>query len=319
MSCFWTIGTFSAPIRRVLGGPKTTAGLAYRLWIPNLPPVEASSSVNACIKLGWFNDAANGCHICVVLGTDGALVVYRGFYVVPPSGFIGTEIYRSVPCIFANGYQHLEFKHHPDPSTGTFEARVNGVTRVNFAGNTMATANPETSQIQLGGPVYLLTGMAYMDVRDMHTWDDQVGEGPVDFVGNVACMPRALDQDTAVADWAITGGATGYGVLSDNSDSTFISAPSVGEQSQFGAAGIDPSVTGIVYQQVNFRGDKDDAGDCDITPSFVQGSDQAVMPAAVMSGVKQWNWGITGNDPSTNAPWTPAGVNSSEVMFERTL
>jgi hypothetical protein len=314
-------GSQSPYLRRVFGAAKSAAGVAYRFYVPNLPTVEANYLFAfPCIKLFWFLDAAAGCQICVVLGTDGSLVVYRGFYFSDRlNGGAGTLISRSDPCLQARAYNHIEARCYPADSGGTFEVRVNGVTKYNYVGDTLATGLVEVSQWGIGGACGL-SGVAYMDIADLHAWDTEAGEGPVDFVGNAGVMRRKLNQDTAVADWALSTGASGYPLLVDKDDATYIEAAATGLKSAFLGEDLPAGTEGIVYQQASWRGLKTDASDCDVQPAFISGAEVGTADAQPMTPAETWRWAIIGSDPdSSGAPWTEAAANASAVQFERTL
>ena len=305
--------------RRILGGTKVTAGLAYHFSIASLPTAEGATSGSppTFYNLASFQDAANANQLIFVLGTDGAVVAYRGINYA--SMLFTTLLGRSAPCITANTYQHLEFKVKIDNSTGTLEVRVNGVTVLNLSGiDTQATANAETSQVIMGTG-WLLPGGAHADIDNLHTWDTVAGEGPTDFVGNACVIRRTFNADTAIADWAKSTGGTGYTLIGDASDASYISSATVNDKSAFGMANMAANVAGVVYMQLNFRGLKSDSGNCSVAPAFESAGSETLLSAQALTVAQTWRWGILAHDPHTGAAWAKAAADAATVGLKRTL
>lgn len=311
-------------LRRILGASKASCGLAYRLYVPNLPNYEGTPfeyPSDGCM-LAVFSDAANIPSTSVVLGTDGALVAYSSY-----NGGLGIGVrrqgallQRSQPCVIPGAYNHLEFFQSPLNSGGGIEARVNGVTRLNFSGNCNGISSNQVAQITLcpaSGQ-----GVNFWDVSDMHAWDTLAGQGPQWFVGNAAVLTRPLDADSSPEEWqpSASGGPT-YLLLQDNNDGTYISTPTVGAEESFMGAAFPSDVIGVVYQQVNFRGYKTGAGDCDVTPGIISGGILAdAAQAAIFTPQPTWYWGIIADDPATSgAPFSVPAANASKLALTRTL
>jgi hypothetical protein len=313
-------------MRRVLGAPKTVAGWATRVYLNQLPVCEPET-------FGWaagmfvraWRNAVNNTQLYVVIGTDGAMAVYSG------SAWDGggdggswapNRIYRSLPCFYPQTYHHIEDRITVNGSTGNYELRVDGVTRVNIGGiDTDPRGTGDVSQVAIGA-MYALGSHdpeIQTDLADLHAWDSLEGEGPVDFVGNAAVLQRLLNQDTADADWSITGGATAYGVLIDKNASTYIQAASIGQKTGCKAASA-PTGTIPVYQQLSFRGIKTDGSDCNVAPGFKVSGVEVEQLGQPMQMGEVWHWGIQSTDPSTSgAPFSEAAMNATEFTFTRTL
>lgn len=302
-------------LRRIFGAPKVSVGVGWRLWTPNLPVVE---TIGQTLIPFSFQNGANQTQVQVVIGTDGSLVLYSGQVGFTPP----VLLHRSLPCIQSNAYNQLEAKAVIDAVAGAVEVRVNGVTKINYAGQTLFNGGAETSQVIMQGPGGG-AGVSFMDMADLHAWDTNVGEGPVDFVGNVGVLARPLIADTAIADMTPSAGPPTYPLLQDQSDGTFIEADTVGLKSAFLAQALPAGTVGIVYQQLMFRGLKTDAGDCDINASFItpqiSGWDETMTGDQPMTTAETWRWGIVGNDPGTGVPWTYDGVTNSYGAVTRTL
>jgi hypothetical protein len=305
-------------LRRVFGEPKADgAGVGFGFYVPSLPVVETQFAGIVGLMLGGFLDAGGTVQAVCVLGTDGSLVLWRGYDYSDPNGGGFTVVDRSDPCVTANSYGGIEMFCAVDG----FEARVNGVTRLNYSGD-LQVGNAEVSQFFTRGP-NSLTGVATFDIDDLHAWDTLAGEGPSDFVGNCSVINRRLNGDTAVADMAKSTGSVGWSLLRDADDATAIIADTVGQRSRFTGEDVSAAATGVVYQQVNYRAKKDDSGDCNLTPRIVMPD---VSPVTFTDCVERqlttaetWRWGIVGNNPTTAMPFTPEEAATSQIEFERTL
>lgn len=309
-SYLWAAWNTDMILRRIFGAPKSGAGWGGRFFLGALPAHDSTENGGT---FSWAFLAQNGyAQMVAFIGSDGSLIIARGPWSVNASGF--TVIGRTLPCITARSWNYVELKCVPDDTTGTFEIRVNGVTVYNYTGNTDPMGTGEVSHAQFTG-FYNSTGVA-----DLHAWDTTPGNGPSDFVGNVAVFRRELDADTTQADWAKSSGSTGYSLLIDKDDSTYVEADTTGLKSAFSGADLPAGVTGILYQQVKFRGQKTNAADCDVAPSMIStASDETTVTGQPMTTLETWRWGIFGDDPHTSAPWTLAAANASQAAITRTL
>jgi hypothetical protein len=310
-------------IRRILGGNFESAGFAYRFYVPNLPVTDTGSdSLSSCMVLAIFldNSAKMSCYI--VLGTDGSLILVSGADTAWPFGegqpIDGPILQRGEPCVLPAAYNHIEIYGLPAASDGAFEVRVNGVTQLNYSGDTIGSSDGTVAQVAINfGPA----GVGYIDVGDMHTWNTLPGQGPQWFVGNAAVLNRALDADSSPEEWtpSSSGGPT-YELLQDNNDSTYIEADVAELEEAFGAAAFPDDVIGVIYQQINFRGYKVGAGDCDVTPGVISGGILAEAAALVMTPQPSWYWGIIADDPDTSgAPFSVDAANASKLALIRSL
>lgn len=311
--------------RRIFGVPLLSAGVAYHLYLPELPPTDTGrvSECSEALQLMVFLDASGIPQVTLRCGTDGSVIAYRGCNATISAFSYNNEtlLARSNPCITAKTYNHIEALVHCDVLGGAVEVRVNGVTVLNIAGvNTDFSGAAEVSQVLMGLFANETdNNIGAIDFDDLHAWDT-IGASPTDFVGNSAVIYRAPSADTATADWAATPGLPAYPLLDDNLDTTYISAPNVGERSAFLFADLPASVQGVIYQQLNWRGIKLNAGDCDVTPYFVSGGAEEDSAPVPMTTAETWRWAIQPEDPATSgAPWTPASANASEGAFLRSL
>lgn len=284
--------------RRILGAPKAGAGFGFRYYVGQLPGTDDGI-------IAEYLTAGGLVQMQAVLGADGGVVIKDG---------TGATVARSDPAITARTWQYVESKCVPDPVAGSFEVRVNGITVKTFTGDTDPQGTGEVSAVAASAPAFIIAAYA-----DLHAWDTTPGNGPSDFTGNVGVFRRELSGDTATADWTLSSGSTGYALLIDKSDATFIEAGTAAKKSAFQAGALPSGATGILYQQVKFRGQKTDSADCDVAPSLISGADETAVTGQPMTTLDTWRWGIFGDDPLTSAPWTLAAADASDPAVTRTV
>lgn len=304
-------------LRRVFGAPKTAgAGVGYRFYCAHLPTEEyADLGLASTWLLGWLDASANG-QMLVMLGTDGGLLLYSGFNYGSPMAGGATLVKRVNPCITPGAYNQIEGFCAPG-SSGSAEVRVNGATVLNWTGNTNPSGAGEVSQIFVQHDY--IGGVGTFDLADFHMWDTLAGEGATDFVGNVGVLRRELSADTATAGWSKSTGVSGYPLLTDKSDGSYVEADSTTLKSAFAAGALPGGTTGIVAQVAKFRGLKTDGADCSVAASIISGSSETTINGQALTTAETWRLQVSGKDPATSAPWTVSGANASTPAITRTL
>jgi hypothetical protein len=302
--------------RRILGGPKSGAGIEYGLQITNLPSTDNGPNYTNACWLGQFLDAAGGLQCGATIGSDGAVLII--------DVATGLAVARSRPIIQAGVYLQIGVKVGVvDSVNGVMEVRVNNVVAVSAVTNTNPTGAGEVSQIRFEWSSQAFGGVSFAWFDDMHTWDTTPGNGPSDFVGNAAIIRRPLTADTTRADMTVVGGATGHAVLSDGNDATYIEAENIGLRSEFTGGALPSEVTGVIAQQVTYRAAKTNVGDCNVLPYIATpGASPETVDLGVeqtLSAGEQWYWSYFATEPSTGMPFTPAEIAADRVGFERTL
>lgn len=308
---------FEDPIRRVLGSAKTTVGLAFALYLDNLP-------VNQSYALCHFNDVDNNTQVSVQVESTGILSVYRG------QTHDGTQIATSgTPAIVAEAYQHIEALVTFNNPAGQVEIRVNGVTVVSATSiNTTATINQECSQVLIvagvddssAGPGPSTT----TDIDDVFCYDD-TGSFNNDFIGDRRVLTLFSNGDTAQADWSVTGAVNGFEAIDEtdpDDDTTYISASpggSPGPVSEFDLDDLPAGVSAISALVVVNRSRKTDAGDANVQMSLVSGSSEANGSDQAITEAYTYYHDVVEIDPSTGAPFTPSAVDAARIKIERTL
>lgn len=281
-------------------GAQVTTGVAFRLFLPNLPNSTARSAYTR------FNTSANVPICSISVQPDGSLRAH--------SGSLGTTLgTTTVPVITANSWNHIEMKVVRDAAVGTIEVRVNGVTVLNLSNLALGTNN--IGQIQL----VALEQIAYW--KDFVLWDGTGSEGN-DFQGSVAVHDLYPDADISL-NWTPSTGSTGWDLIDETTpnDADYIGAPDPAPAAYVASlTDLPEDVTSVRALLPIYRATKTDGGDCNvqvgITPDNTNWDDGADRP--MTTAFTYW-WDVSQLSPATSAPWTPVEVNAAYFRADRTL
>lgn len=297
--------------RRVLGGAKTTVGLAGAFYYPILP-----TGNNSC-RIFEFRDAANQPQVSIGLQSTGTIEAKRGSV----SGTVlGTT---ASPVVTAETYQHIEAMVFFSQTVGTIEVRVNGVTVLSLSGiDTVNTALVECSQVVLGGGISGSTP-SNVDMDDVFAYDD-TGSFNNSFIGDRRVITLFPDANTIQADWTAVGAATGYEAIDDASpdgDTSYITAGvpgSPGPISEFGIQNLPAGISAISAVVVIEMARKTEAGPANTQWSVISGASETAGLDKPMTEIYTYRADVFETDPASAAPFTPSEVDGLLVKVERT-
>lgn len=299
-------------LRRVLGGAKTTVGLAMALYLPSLP------TNNTAHRLFQFRDTANIDQVTILLQSTGVIEAKRGTIISGVS--LGVT---ASPVITAFTYNHIEAMVFFSNTVGTVEVRVNGVTVLSLSGiDTVATANVECSQVLIAGGTG--TGaVSNQDVDDIFAYDD-TGSFNNTFIGDRRVLTLFTNANTAQADWTAVGAATGYEAIDEPSpdgDTSYITAgvpSSPGIISEFGIENLPAGVSAISAVVVVEMARKTEAGPANTQWSVISGASETAGTDKPMTEIYTYRQDVFETDPASAAPFTPAEVDALLIKVERT-
>lgn len=299
------------PFRRVLGGAKTTVGIAGAFYFSQLP------ISNGARRLFDFRDNANGIQVSITCQSTGTVAAYRG------SGS-GTLLGTSLSTVLtAETYQHIEALVTFSNTVGSIEVRVNGVTVLSLSGiDTVNTANVECSQVAFCGSANGSNVSGVMDLDDVFCYDD-TGSFNNTFFGDRRVLTLFPNADTPTADWTIVGAANGYQAINQatpDGDTTYIWAGPPGSPdpaSQFAISNLPAGISTISGVVVVGMGRKTEAGPADTQWSIVSGSSQSTGVVRQMTEIYTYRQDVFETDPDTAAPFTPSSVDALQIKVER--
>lgn len=310
-------------VRRVFGDPLTEVFFGQALFFDELPikePVIGTGSIDG-FYIAKFRSGANLPMVSVWAGTDGSVAVYLQGETVAGS-FAGTLLGRSSPVIGAGAYQHYEHYLKIGNGTGAYELRVDEVTVLNLTGIDTDYGYGEVSQVAVGkdnGP--FASAFSNLDMADCFVNDTVVdGSGCDTWIGDCKSGWRAVNADTATADFALSTGAVGYALLDETppDDADYISTASATARSDFGFVNGPGNESEILTARPAVRAWKDDAGTCEIAPSLQSNSvDATVSSQPITTAAAYYDSNVPFN-PDTGVPWTPAELNAALEIIERT-
>lgn len=304
-----SLSTLWTTLRRALDTPKTTIGVAFRLYIDGLPTMD---------KYGYqihFRDINNVTQFSLYVLTTGAIAVYRS---TPGSGtLLGTT---AATAVASQAWNHIEIKGVVDDSAGAVTLHVNGQTVLTITGaDTKATAETTVAQIAHLVSMTDFAGGGYSYIKDFIIWDTS-GSHNNDFFGTVSVIDIVPDSDTSLGGWAPSTGTTGFNIL-DNippNDTIYIGADTV-EAATFGLVNLPSDVTSVRGMMTIARAANIDGGDGKLQVSMVSGvSEDAGADRQITTAFTYWP-DICETDPATGLPWTPSGFNAANVKLARTV
>lgn len=305
--CWW---------RRVFGEQKTRAGVAFAMYMEELPANPLRIGVAFC-------DEDNSPNLVFYVLPTGAIQAYRGGIPTTINTFTGTLLGTSSVALVAKGYNHVEIWATADNAAGAFEVRVNGVTVLNVAGvNTVASSKEEFSQVRIGefGWRSQDVGMqADWYIDDIYAADD-AGAINNDFVGDLKVYTKFPVADTTTQDWSPSTGATAWPILDNNpaDDGQYLTANDPGDTLIEEMDDLPAEVVTIAGVQPTVRAWKTDAGNAKVQLGVVSGSVVDVGVEHALSQAISYHWDVFEVDPETGAAWTIDGFNDAQVSLERT-
>lgn len=296
------LSAFGSPvsqIRKVLNSTQTTAGLAARFWLSNLP-----IDNNARMQLSETKTAANTSILSVGLDPTGRLRVYDSALVVLTT--------TTNPVVTANGWFHIEMKY----TQTHVVVRVEGAEVINFAHAVVAPAYAQVSTTN-NGPA----SEPDLYTKDYVIWD---GSGSLnnDFLGSVIVYGLVTTADAAL-NWTPVGAANGFSIL-DNSppnDASYISAPSPGIPAAYEGTMSDlPSdVSSVRAVMTKVRARKSDGGDGSLQNGVISGASTGNGANRPITTTFTYWQDVFETDPNTSSPWLKASVDAVKLRINRTL
>ncbi len=298
----------SAFARFVYPAAVSTAGIATRVWIPNIPVGESTKPA-----IHQYRGGSNELLVTIYITPTGGISAYRW------DGASATLLGQTTgPVVTANAWRHIESKVYFDNSAGTVEVRVEGVVVLDL--NTLDTNPTQCAQVAIGVSVdnASVNQLAYF--KDVVFWDG-TGSENTDFVGPCGVYRLTPNADVS-SGWTPSTGSDDYALVDEAPpvDSDYIYAgdppPAASIMSMTNLPADIISVRGLVSV---VRSEKSDGGDGSLQVSMSpngtdwdDGSDDAITTAFA------YTYDVSEVSPATTDPWTPVEVNAMEVKLNRT-
>jgi hypothetical protein len=250
----------------------------------------------------FFSDSAASLQITIRFNS-GKLELLRG----------GTSLaFSPANIILANSWGYVEAQVKVDPTVGSVIVKYNGVTVINFSGNTKSGG---TSSLIDTFQLYFDGGQK-ITVDDMYVLND-IGSTPHNtFLGDsrvAAVVPNAAGSST---NFTPSSGAN-YAAVDEAppSGADYVQASTSGSKDLYGMSDIS-NATSIYGVQTNILATKTDSGDVSIYPLMKVGASEYRGPSLPMTASWQMAHDLRQTNPSTSSLWTESDVNGFESGVE---
>ncbi|MFP6411774.1 hypothetical protein [Pseudomonas aeruginosa] len=291
-------------------------------YVKNLDSTKTSLIIGASIRvvpyentytepllLGVRDANAQVAHL-VKIGEDGRLKLYRWQY--------GYEqlITTSVTTAPARGWHYIELQVTQGTSNGVLAVRINGVLAIQMTAQNTIQGGGQLLTAFLGaipGQSCPLT----LDVDDFYILD---ASGTINntFLGDVRVDALKAQADGSLNQWTVTpSGTAAWEAVSDEDETTNITAPSAGLRQSFDVAPLPVMATPAVFGvQLTMLARKTDAGLGKLKGLVVSGAQTAVSPEVILQEQQAWQCALFERNPNGNVQWTEAAFNAAEFGVE---
>ena len=287
----------------VTGNPVTAVvGAAFYL----------NSTPSAAIQIvELIESAVPNVQVGVGLDTNRRLIVYRGS--------VSTVLATGTTVLPNGAWTYIEFKAKVDPTTGTYEVRINGLATPELSATGQNTRNSSNSF--LTGFRLLVSANAISCRFDDIYFLDTTGSAPLnDFLGETRVQTLWPTGAGASTQWTPSVGSNWQNVDDGNggnmdSDTTYNSSATVGQIDSFALQ--DLSGTPTVYSvAMTWDARKDDAAARQVRSRLKSGATIANGTTQTMGSSFAGSRDVWDTDPATGVAWTSSGVNALEAGYE---
>lgn len=290
-------------VRRVIGPARNVVGMAYAVHMDSLPIANDEHGFE-------IRNPSNANIVRLCYQSDGSIGVRIG----AGATLIGT----TDPVLLAGSFNHIEVKTTIDNIVGDIEINVNNVQA--FVATDLALGTDGASQAMWGS---FSSGASYFThyLDDLVNWDD---DGAVNntFLGQQRVHTIFPVSDTAVADWALAGAASGFACVDEvppDGDTTYVAATSVGEVVELGLDTLPPETETIAGIYVPTMGRLAEAGLGNVRTSLVSGVSASDGPSQAFSATYAYYGSVHQVDPATGVAWTKAGIAAALLRLAKTV
>lgn len=270
--------------------------------------IKATSLPSGLAIYDWMTSSASSTsniNAGVVLNSDGSLTIERD---------LGANLATSASGVIqVDTWHYVEVQIFRSTSSGTCEVFVDGISVVSAVGN---TSDSNTGSIAVfGNGMYSTTSSIVID--DVYVNMDASALPAT--LGDCRIETLLPDTDTATADWTPLSGS-GFSNIDDavgtngDGDTSYISATTLNDQSNFDVASLVASPTAIHAMAVNTRGSKDAPGTIAYSPLIDSGGTESIGASiGPAEGAYGMSLDIFETDPNTSAAWDVASINAVKV------
>lgn len=251
--------------------------------------------------IGLYDGTTLGMNVHVESG--GELGVYRGTTQLGVTSGLG---------LLMNTWYYIEFKVVCNATTGSYELRVGGVTKLSASGvNTKAGSNNYHNIFQTVGPA---SGACRFD--DIYLLDGS-GSANNDFLGNRKVVALFPSGDVGgYQDFTCSAGSDHYALVDENpvnDDTDYVESSTSGHKDLWdypSLTGTGSTVSGI---QINTMVKETDATNFTLNTLIKSGATEDAGTGEVIGSTSyKVLKRISETDPATGLPWTVSGINAAQ-------
>lgn len=234
------------------------------------------------------------------------------------SSSTGTLLATSTgPTIALNTWVHIQAKATIHNTAGSCEVRQNGVTVINYTGQTGTAAGAVTA-------VDIV-----MATSNTITWDDMwvcdavdatatQGRAFNDFLGDLKVVSLIPTADTATAQWTPSTGTSHAGTVDEVPPNTtdYVSTPTVGNRDLFDVTDLPANTTGVLAYRVGMYAQKSDVGAMSVKPVVKDPAGTAAQTAVALSTSWASGYGPMTTKKTDGSLSTVADMNATQVGIE---
>lgn len=271
-------------------------------WFFGVAMKAGSALTSQVATLATLLDAGTP-QVTIIFNSNGTITALRG-------DTNGTVLGTSTATINLLAYPFIEAKVVVNNTTGAVKVWANETVILDLTGlNTRATANNQANEVRLRQTSAVTINWCDFYVNDGTGADNntQWGDTRVDRL-----LPTANGNYTA---WAANGAASLFDCVDDaapNGDTDYISSSTVGQKASFVMGDIPAGATPRAVQWL-MSGRKDDAGTRTVAALLRNAGVDAVGVNQNLSAAYTYYRQNYDKDPTDNATWTAAKVNSLEA------
>lgn len=287
--------------RYVLPSNQATVGIALRHW-------SGFFGVNDSDLMAFYNASAQP-HVRICETVNGYITI------ITAAGVVATT---TGPVLTTQAWHHVETKVFISDTVGTVEVRVNGVTVLEFSGD---TRNSDATVYSVGANRnHVSAGTGY--TKDIAIWDSTTSLGN-DFQGSVSARLMLPNADITDGGWTLSSGSDIYALLDESppNDADYVAAddsPPAPFEVSFTDLPADTTSVRTLIPVVRAR--KTDGGDANLQVSLSpNGTDYEAGTDRPLTTAFTFWYDHMPTDPATSAAWTPGAANTVRAQVDRTL
>lgn len=291
-----------------------------RADIPTLTPAPSGATAIAGMAIKISDISKAHCLFAFMQGGSlqmEARITAAGLLTVTRNG---TVLGTSAAALVANRWTYVELKVVINPSTGTYELRVDGANVVSGTGaNTRATGSSTWDGLRLGDTAF--TGSFTKDYDDIYFLDGS-GSFNNDFLGDVrvdAYVTTANGNTSGSTPSTGTNRALNVDDAAPNGDTDYNTLAASGDKDTLVLTDLSPAGVGTVLGfQVLIYAAKTDAGAGSVCPVIRSGGTDYDGTATALSTTYGYARVPYDTNPATGVRMTESEFNAAELGYKRT-